>query len=136
MARSSILRAAAALLAAASVSATGRAQFRPPPALGDTSTLLPKWDPVWTLNRSTIFMPCNFSGFYDPVFAGTFGVADFDWSNAKQIYVNNPNGPMNCQELLLEQAAMVKAANPDTKVFIYRNGVKALNVRFANLNWI
>lgn len=33
---------------------------------------------------------------------------------------------MNCEERLLEQAAMVKAVSPDTKVFVYRNIVKAL----------
>lgn len=33
---------------------------------------------------------------------------------------------MNCEELLVEQAALTKAANPDTRVFVYRNLVKAL----------
>jgi hypothetical protein len=33
---------------------------------------------------------------------------------------------MDCEERLLSQAAMVKAVNPDTKVFVYRNLVKAL----------
>jgi hypothetical protein len=33
---------------------------------------------------------------------------------------------MDCEERLLTQAAMVKAASPDTKVFVYRNIVKAL----------
>ena len=30
-----------------------------------------------------------------------------------------------CEEALVAQAAMVKAINPDTKVFVYRNFVKA-----------
>lgn len=30
----------------------------------------------------------------------------------------------DCEERLLVQAAMVKAVNPDTKVFVYRNLVK------------
>lgn len=32
----------------------------------------------------------------------------------------------DCEERLIVQAAMVKAVNPDTKVFVYRNLVKAL----------
>ena len=42
-------------------------------------------------------------------------------SNGKQIWVNPP---MNCEELLLKQAAEIKAVNPNTKVFVYRNLVK------------
>jgi hypothetical protein len=29
-------------------------------------TLFPPWDPVWTLHRSTIAQPCNYSGWFDP----------------------------------------------------------------------
>jgi hypothetical protein len=47
-----------------------------------------------------------------------------DWSNAKQLWANAK--PMDCEERLITQAAMVKAVNPDTKVFVYRNLVKAL----------
>lgn len=32
--------------------------------------------------------------------------------------------PMNCEELLVEQAAALKAYNPTVKVFVYRNLVK------------
>lgn len=42
-------------------------------------------------------------------------------SNGKQIWVNPP---MNCQELLIEQVARLKAVNPNQKVWIYRNLVK------------
>lgn len=33
---------------------------------------------------------------------------------------------MNCEELLVQQAAVVKSIAPSTKVFVYRNLVKAL----------
>jgi len=91
---------------------------------------LPKWTPTYNMSLSTIAMPCNYSGYFDPnFFAGSggknmFGLVDFDWSNAKQIYVNNH--PMNCDELLINQVNMIKAVSPDTKVFKYFNFVKAL----------
>jgi hypothetical protein len=33
---------------------------------------------------------------------------------------------MNCQELLIEQCGLLKAANPNLKCMVYRNLVKAL----------
>jgi hypothetical protein len=41
----------------------------------------PKWSATWQMSRSTIFMPCNASGMFDPAVAGRYGIADFDWSN-------------------------------------------------------
>ena len=49
---------------------------------------LPTWNVTYNAQQSTIFMPCNYSGYFDPAFAASFGVADFDWSNAKQIWDN------------------------------------------------
>lgn len=69
-------------------------------------------------------MPCNDSGFFDPASATAYGLADYDWSNAKQLWANQK--PMNCEELLVEQAALTKAYNNETRVFVYRNFVKAL----------
>ena len=69
-------------------------------------------------------MPCNDSGYFDADFAATFGVVDFDWSNAKQLWANTK--PMDCQERLITQARMVKAKNPRVRTFVYRNLVKAL----------
>ena len=70
----------------------------------------PAWTPTWDMSQSTIIMPCNFSGFYD--FAeypalGRFGLADYDWSNAKQYWANQ--APMTCQSSLAEQARRHKA---------------------------
>jgi hypothetical protein len=52
-----------------------------------------------------------------------FGVVSIDWSNAKQLWVNPP---MSCEELLVEQASLLKAARPGVRVMGYRNIVKAL----------
>ena len=69
-------------------------------------------------------MPCNMSGFFDPQLTRNFGIVDFDWSNAKGHWANQH--PMSCEEDLVTQVAMVKAVSPDTKVWVYRNLVKAL----------
>ncbi len=42
-------------------------------------TGLPAWNVTFNPQRSTIFMPCNSSGFFDPASAATFGIADFYW---------------------------------------------------------
>jgi hypothetical protein len=81
------------------------------------------------MSQSTIFMPCNVSGMFDPVVAGRYGIADFDWSNGKL----TPDGrgwqqakPMDTNAVLIGQAAQVKAVNPRTHVWVYRQLVKAL----------
>ena len=70
----------------------------------------------------TIIMPCNNSGYYKPEIAARYGVADFDWSNAKDQWANAQ--PMDCEERLLAQARIIKQINPATKVWVYRNLVK------------
>jgi hypothetical protein len=69
-------------------------------------------------------MPCNYTDFFDPLVAAKYGIVDFDWSNAKGQWTASK--PMDCEERLLRQAEMVKAINPETKVYVYRNLVKAL----------
>lgn len=71
-----------------------------------------------------IVQPCNNSGWYDPEFIGQFGIVDFDWSNAKQLWANQK--PMDCEERLVTQASDVKAVSPSSRIFVYRNLVKAL----------
>jgi len=34
----------------------------------------PSWEPTWNITRSTIIMPCNLSGYFDPKIAGQFAV--------------------------------------------------------------
>ena len=61
---------------------------------------------------------------FDPVEASKWGIVDFDWSNAKQLWANTK--PMDCQERLVSQVEQVKRVNNQTRTFVYRNLVKAL----------
>eukprot|EP01043_Picozoa_sp_COSAG02_P006486 COSAG02_NODE_185_length_30442_cov_59.370168_13_plen_285_part_00 len=90
-----------------------------------------------TLCRAAQFlMACNNTGPFTTEFAAKWGIADFDWSNwvhgANQTWDGEQYGgyseqvPETCQQNLRVQAAMTKAANNNTKVFVYRNMVKAL----------
>eukprot|EP01043_Picozoa_sp_COSAG02_P088920 COSAG02_NODE_25961_length_644_cov_1.223853_1_plen_214_part_11 len=83
------------------------------------------WQPTWDMAMSTIMMPCNTSGWFDSVLAAKYGIVDFDWSNARQLWANA--APMDDGARLITQAAMVKAVNPNSHVWIYRNLVKALS---------
>ena len=47
-----------------------------------------------------------------------------DWSNAKQVW--SRASPLNCSEMLDQQAALTKAAHPEQRVWIYRNSILAL----------
>jgi len=92
--------------------------------IASVSASVPQWTPTYSMPLSTIVMPCNYSGWFDTNMTAQFGVVDFDWSNAKQMWANQQ--PMDCEERLMTQAAMVKAVNPQAKVWVYRNLVKAL----------
>jgi|EP01043_Picozoa_sp_COSAG02_P036217 hypothetical protein len=84
------------------------------------------------MNESTVIEPCNGTGLINPAHAKDFhrwAFASIDWSNAK----NGPapvgwakQRPMDAEHSLVEQAALLKAANPKQHVGIYRNIVKAL----------
>lgn len=87
--------------------------------------LVPPWPATWQMNLSTIIQPCNDSGPFDPAFGSKFGVADYDWSNMKQVWVNSK--PMDCEKLLVTQAELNRKLNPKSRAFVYRNLVKALN---------
>lgn len=93
-------------------------------AVSAASGAQPKWAPTWDMASSTLFMPCNYSGFLDPSISAKWGVVDFDWSNAKGAWTRQH--PMDCEERLVAQADLVRSANPDAKVWVYRNLVKAL----------
>jgi len=56
--------------------------------------------------------------------AKTFGIVSYDWSNAKAQWAKQH--PMDCEERLIQQAQMTKAASADTRVFIYQNLVKCV----------
>lgn len=48
----------------------------------------PPWPAAWGMNRSTLSMFCNSSGFFDPVLTSSFGIASFD------VRVRAPDGWM------------------------------------------
>ena len=83
----------------------------------------PQWNVTYNMQDSTIIQPCNTTGFLNASMYSQFGVVSVDWSNAKQLWVQPP---MSCEELLVEQAALLKAARPGVRVMGYRNIVKAL----------
>ena len=86
--------------------------------------LMPRWEPTYAMRSSTIVQPCNFSGGMDSVWLAKWGIVDMDWSNARGEWANEK--PMNCDGKLLEQAKGIKQASKNaTKVFVYRNIVKA-----------
>eukprot|EP01088_Endostelium_zonatum_P009664 TRINITY_DN2294_c0_g1_i1.p1 TRINITY_DN2294_c0_g1~~TRINITY_DN2294_c0_g1_i1.p1 ORF type:complete len:424 (+),score=76.26 TRINITY_DN2294_c0_g1_i1:67-1338(+) len=89
-----------------------------------TVSQIPNHPPTWQMNLSTIIMPCNEQGFTDPSSTKGWGLIDFDWSNAKQIWAKSK--PMNCAELLLQQVQMTTDASPGTTTWVYRNSIKAL----------
>jgi len=86
--------------------------------------LNPPWPATYNMSKSTIFMPCNDQGYFDSNFAAKFGIASYDWSNAKALWTKAK--PMNCEETLVMQAQQTKKVNPNTHVWVYRNIVKAL----------
>ena len=86
-------------------------------------------------------MACNYSGMLNPNITSTFGVVDIDWSNNKGTWASQ--SPMDAENMMLQQAAAIKAQAcpktcplphgctkrsdcPQKKVWVYRNGVKAL----------
>jgi hypothetical protein len=74
--------------------------------------------------RSTIIQPCNESGLLDAALMGRFGVVSLDWSNAKAVWANQR--PMASDKLMVTQAQLIQKVNPLTRVWVYRNLVKAL----------
>ena len=86
---------------------------------------LPPWQPTYDMGRSTIIEPCsNSKEPFNASLCAQYGICDYDWSNQKPLWSSAQ--PMNCSETLVEQARLTKAINNDTKVFVYRNLVKAL----------
>eukprot|EP01052_Picozoa_sp_SAG31_P025411 SAG31_NODE_2226_length_6149_cov_9.156198_3_plen_279_part_00 len=84
----------------------------------------PNYPCTYQLNRSTIIMPCNYSGLTSAASITGWGIVDFDWSNAKAIWARAK--PMNCEEMMLEQVHRAANASPGSMYWVYRNGVKAL----------
>ena len=77
------------------------------------------------MSRSTVAMPCNYSGYYNLDDLKGFGYLQFDWSNGKDAWVQDK--PMTAAETIAHQSALVHSWDPTVKVGVYRNGIKALN---------
>lgn len=92
----------------------------------------PPWPPTYDMKASLITMQVNGTGLSSPVRGSDFGIVSYDWSNMKAVWAATK--PMNCEELLEQQARATKATmrerygNQHTihHVFVYRNLVKAL----------
>lgn len=88
----------------------------------------PPWSPSYSMHDSLITMQLNSMGWSSPSRGAQFGIVSYDWSNMK--YIWSAGKPMNCEELMVEQAKATKRAastlHTNTKVFVYRNIVKAL----------
>ena len=83
--------------------------------------VVPKWPVTYQMNRSTVIMTCNSSGYFsdDTVQKlARFGIVDIDWSNAKLLWSNAQ--PMDDQQRLLTQAEAIKAVDSTTYVMVYR----------------
>lgn len=142
---------AVVLLAVPGAGALGNgvsAPMRPPPppgtcqwcghCCGAVPSVLPPWQKTYAMNESTVIMPCNATGLIDPFNPEANGFhrwafASIDWSNGK----DGPTGwskgrPMDAEESLVHQAAVLTAANPKQKVGVYRNIVKASET-FSNV---
>ena len=46
------------------------------------------------MSKSTIFMPCNYSGNYDPNVAAKFGIVDFDVRASQAPALRAPLSPL------------------------------------------
>jgi hypothetical protein len=111
---------------------------------GGATPLRPSWVPTFVLQNSTFAYLCNFTGFVDPVLAGRFALVAFDQSNQRGVgYQGEISGgggwkhtdadQSTCDASMLQQASLVKRANPNTRVFIYRNA-EAARQTFSTLN--
>jgi len=71
-------------------------------------------------------MPCNESGPHSPEEALRYGMVTYDWSNMKNIWVNDK--PMHNEDYLVDIVERVMAAdkNKTTRLGVYRNTIKAL----------
>lgn len=86
--------------------------------------VLPQYPQTWDMAKSTAIMICNASGPVDAQWGAKWGLVDLDWNGNKVHW--SKGTPMNNEEDLLENAAKIRAVNPDAITWVYRNGIKAL----------
>ena len=71
---------------------------------------------------STVVMPNPSPLYWGPELAG-WGIVQVDWSNFKETW--SRASPLNCTQMLDEQASQLKAMHPAQNVWLYRNAVIA-----------
>lgn len=89
----------------------------------------PNWPPVWAINRSTMAQPGgnDGDGWLDAAAAARFGLISLDWSVANGVWRGNGDVKnMTGAATLVEQCRRIKAVDPTTKCFVYRNTELAL----------
>ena len=112
----------------------------PPRAVADTPCTGDQWPRVcpgtlprpdtqtWHMNRSTILMPCNYTGLTDPRTVANWAVTEWDWSNYKGRGTADgwaKHKPMDDEELLFKQVQITAAETPGSTSWVYRNSVYA-----------
>ena len=101
-----------------------RADLEPCPVPWRLPCPLPPWPATYNMQLSTQQYFYSSEGFYDNAtvnFAALHGVVGIDWANHYGL-------PMHREETLAQQAAFIKAVNPQTRVFVYRQSELALNI--------
>ena len=115
------------------------------------STLLPSWKPDYLMNQSTFIEPCSSTtDYFNASFGAQYGIISYDWSGACPLPCRlsppcirtqllsadaiirraglrplwEKAKPMNCSEVLVEQARLTKAHGTSVHVFVYENLVK------------
>lgn len=81
--------------------------------------VVPTWEPTWAMAESTIVQPCNSSGLLSAESLAGYSIVSVDWSNSKDVWVQGH--PMDAETPLVQQAALLHAANAKQRVWIYRN---------------
>jgi hypothetical protein len=109
---------AAALAAAAAAVASAQGHVVP------GQVLYPRGAQSWSMQRASAAMICNASGRVDPAWGAQWGLLDLDWNGDKGRW--SSTSPMTCEEDMVANMAAVKAINPSTITWVYRNGAKAL----------
>ena len=84
----------------------------------------PNYTVTYAMHRSTVIMPCNYTGFLDTANMAPFGgLIDVDWSNAKKQWTKHQ--PMDDESMLMEQLRRLKADDPGRKLWVYRGTIYA-----------
>ena len=107
MRRSLLLVGVSATLASGFGTDGPRDQWRTEAELGELPQevvgKLPNQPPRYQMNKSTIIMPCNNSGYMDPKRTVGWSIIDFDWSNGKAIWTKHR--PMDDEVILQNQVS-------------------------------